>query len=288
MLPCVLYRIEEHHEAFLAWHMALAGQSSIARTLVHIDEHADFGTPDLKRPLPHAQASAQEVARFVYRQLSIGTFLIPAALAGFFTELVWIRPSQPPRMRSRLYRLTRLPAIPYWAWRKAGDPHDVTFRYTAGRWSALEALRGPWMLDICLDAFACRARPSATLKLEITSGQYAEIARTALNPWNARYGSAAEIWTEQGRYFFGITGADPPFEELVNQNHLSKQTMRRLRSFEVVLKTIRVAPEVITLVRSVRSGYTPAIIADVLEEHLLTLLKEIFPGLIVRNIAGFS
>lgn len=289
MATCTLYRLDEHHEAFLAWKRALAGQACAARTLVHIDEHADFGAPDLREPLPQAQASTEEVARFVYRQLSIGTFLIPAALGGFFSELVWIRPSRSPRTRRRLYRLSRLPVPPYWAWRDESEPHDIALAYSAGGWRAAAGLRGPWMLDICLDAFACHARPVAqALKLEITARQYADMARAALNPWNARYGAAATVWIEEGRHFFGITDTNPCCDGPIDQDQLTKQIAQRSRCFESFLARAEREPVVITLVRSVRSGYTPAAVADRLEEQVLGLLGKAFPRLTERKVPGFG
>ena len=91
--PVPMYRLDEHHEAYLAWWDCRRNSLGVPHHLIHIDEHADFGIPSLTGALPCGpQATLSAVAALTYHQLTIGTFLVPAYLAGFFDRLSWLKP----------------------------------------------------------------------------------------------------------------------------------------------------------------------------------------------------
>ncbi len=99
-----LYCLDEHHEAYIAWHETLTIPIKLqSRKLIHIDEHADFGVPFLTRELPNFHASQIEILAATYQELSVGTFLLASNSIGFFDKLSWIRPSKLVSSPSKYY-----------------------------------------------------------------------------------------------------------------------------------------------------------------------------------------
>src|SRR5215472_9699272 len=91
MIP--LFRLEEHHEAFLVWHYAIARQLMPAsqNILLHVDEHSDWATPRLRRSIESAGSTLSGIAAFTYAELDIGSFIWPAIYKGIFAEVYWMR-----------------------------------------------------------------------------------------------------------------------------------------------------------------------------------------------------
>ena len=86
--------IEEHHEAFFVWHRAICNgwMKPAGNTLLHLDEHHDLSVPVLRTPL-RALRTPEEVARFTYGELGIGSFIWPAVYTGVFEQFFWMRRS---------------------------------------------------------------------------------------------------------------------------------------------------------------------------------------------------
>jgi hypothetical protein len=265
-----IYVVDEHHEAYLVWANTLAANFSGRRALVHIDEHADFGVPHLTEPIPKNDDPIEVFKKFVYQQLTIGTFLIPSAVAGFYSDLFWIKPSRKLKHRKESLYVNRLVDIPFVGRSNIASEGSREICYLNGGWELSSVISGEWMLDICLDAFICNSNlDHDPFILEITESQFDSLNTPKLNMWNLRYGSAATFFKSDGKFFFKLavgTWSGP--ENIVRSNDYRK----KIKKFEKFLLSIKHPPTIITLSRSIKSGYTPREIALDLENSVKNII----------------
>lgn len=277
MTPIPFYRIDEHHQAFLAWWHALDAAMAVPRHLVHIDEHADFGLPLLSSPLPEPKSTIREATAFTYRQLTIGTFLIPAHYYGFFNRLSWIRPSLLALTEPEGFQVG-LSQLPPWITLEPSNVDTAPLVYDQTDWTLQIEKDQSWLLDICLDAFACERIPRAReLTLSITRQQYEALQALRLDPWRARYGALIQLRENKGRFEFSLE--EPDTEPPPGEADRLESALARLSHMQKWLKGISTAPQVITLARSVGSGYTPSNLAWTLENLVIEILESIYPQL---------
>ena len=84
---------------------AAAGvMASSGNTLLHVDEHADIGSPRLHQSLNGIGQDLRDVYRFTYDELSCFEFIVPALFQGMFKELVWVQQNAPERRHSCRHR----------------------------------------------------------------------------------------------------------------------------------------------------------------------------------------
>ena len=282
MTAVPIYRFDEHHQAFLAWWCFFGGRPADKYHLVHIDEHADFGIPYLTSQIPQKKDGITALIDFTYNQLSIGTFLIPAHYCGFFDQLSWIKPSAPKYCEPLSYSVwsdTRIPNIEA----DVSDDSTATLLYNEVDWSFELTLGQPWLLDICLDAFACQEYPQPThLKLEITHSQFEELMAPRLDAWHARYGASIRLDEQEGRYYISLM--EPPISSYSSEAAIWQEAQCRLTKFREWLETAPQQPSLCTLSRSVMSGYTPSFLADRLEGAITEILSGAFGKLGERNL----
>lgn len=78
--------VDEHHEIFLLWEEAVAtGRIKKQTSLLHVDAH-----PDLSIPIITESVYSKDTRGFIKRQLNIDNFIIPAVLRGIFKEVVFL------------------------------------------------------------------------------------------------------------------------------------------------------------------------------------------------------
>lgn len=269
-----VYLLDEHHEAFIAWWLHFK-QISLPHslTLIHIDEHADFGLPHLTLPIPTLFENLNKVELFVYKQLTIGTFLIPSAAAHFFSNLIWIRPSKELTEEAKEIHLGVSGSAPFLSFTSSGVD-NASFQYSALTWDKAASNLEEWMLDICLDSFLCNEKltPEPFL-LEITPAQFRLINKNNLNVWNMRYGSAARVLKRSKAYFFELDLSNWSSKEFIdNSIHVDQ----RLNNLIMFLSKIERVPSVVTVSRSVMSGYVPRDQVEILENRVIAILMAAF------------
>jgi hypothetical protein len=269
-----IYIIEEHHEAYLVWWKEFNSEKSIERHLIHIDEHADMGIPTLTKKIPDVKESLSTQLEFVYKNLTVGTFLIPAYISGFFSTLSWIKPSTPMEIEKMNLEYNVSNIAPYILFNGKESISDA-LQIQKSTWST-SPQHDSWILDICLDSFACLPFPQANhLELEITIEQYTKLSNNELNPWNARYGNLFTTNQRNGKYYAKIL---PHPLKNIDEHYVELELIKRVNAFNIWLRSLSCTPpDVITIVRSVISGYTPPELVSILERKLLTILKEVFP-----------
>lgn len=267
-----LYCLNEHHEAYIAWSITFANTKANSRHLIHIDQHADFGLPALTCSLPNCNAPIEEIFSTTYQQLSVGTFLLPSHAHGFFNKLSWIRPSDPIKNITQGYTVVLKQSSPFIEL-QPNSIKNASLLYDEADWSLQISSEQDWMLDICLDAFACNDYPkNKHLQLEITESQYSEFTPTNLNAWHAQYGGMIQLWTENKKFYFSIID---PFDEEDEQLELKwSMALERLYQFRNWLNQNSIPPKVITVTRSIITGYTPKNLAERLEKRVIQILNE--------------
>jgi hypothetical protein len=87
------FLIEEHHEAFLVWKYAILNNWMPARgnSLLHIDEHSDMGTPRFNTSIYNLNGDTNVIKNFVYTELNIASFIMPAIYQDIFDKVYWIK-----------------------------------------------------------------------------------------------------------------------------------------------------------------------------------------------------
>ncbi len=278
-----LYCLDEHHEAYIAWHETLTIPIKLqSRKLIHIDEHADFGVPFLTRELPNFHASQIEILAATYQELSVGTFLLASNSIGFFDKLSWIRPSKLVSSPSKYYSVRPQSSPPFLILER--NPRaGITLEYAEEDWSHTIDFSQPWLLDICLDAFSCNEFPQAkNLILEISESQFLKLSELKLDAWNARYGGLIKLSQKNGKFFFKIL---EPYQD--NSKKIEKKisnAIERLRLFEKWLGGISHPPLVITVARSVITGYTPANLVEYLENSVLKIINQTWSSVVRMDV----
>ena len=273
-----IYVLEEHHQAFEVWFNSFEAESCFnGRMLIHIDEHADFGVPFLRMPIPEHN-EIDKLHDFVYKNLTIGTFILPAIANGYFQYLEWLKPSDLSVENSSLYFINKLTEYPFVTKAKEFSPESTVLEYRKVEWSTVPNINNNYIIDICLDAFACHKLPICNdFILEISKEQFDYLNSDKLNPWFFRYGARIELNEKFGRYYFSLI--DPwSRDAMVSSDEYFNLSMHNLKKFREYIFLLPNNPEMITVCKSFKSGYTPKIVGNELLNCVLDILSERFPS----------
>lgn len=265
------YIIDEHNEAFLVWSNIFNNIAPIKRHLIHIDEHADFGIPFLTKPVPDQFSTAEQVVDFTYRQLTIGTFLIPSAIRKFFSTLTWIKPSFPISSTLENIYINYNPELYKISILNNPNNNCTKLKYISSIWQDKIFYSDNWMLDICLDAF----NPNKILTpdpftLEITKIEFERLNYHDINVWNMRYGASVTTAIKDNKYYFNIDFSKWSSPENINLNN---GLDNNLKNFEKFINSTSILPDVITICRSIKSGHTRRDEVEWIQDFILKTLK---------------
>jgi hypothetical protein len=281
-IPLVI--LDEHHEAFLAWHRAVRAGclERSGNTLLHVDYHTDLGTPMLTRSIRELGESMEALTAFTYEELTVGTFIVPAIYRGLIDRVRGVPP--PGRMagcrRLQMYvrtwrregrlfllvpgRPARLPAI-------LGD--SVEFELVEGSTDEDAGLDGPIILDIDLDYFSLAAFASGDVRIEVTPNAFEHLAADPLHPLRAVLGCRLEQSDDGCHLVFNrLAGYDVPTQHKTSPAVIEE----RVADLVGFLQRCHVTPQLIGIARSVRSGYTPADQVDLIQGLLVRGLQAVY------------
>src|SRR5579884_2540724 len=271
--------IEEHHEAFLAWNYGVLANiiPGEKNTLLHIDEHADMGTPHLRQPLQSALGDLHKIQRFTYSELSIYEFITTAVYQGLFDRLYWIqrtatqRQMQPIVINShagqgKALRLSVQPNQP------GSDGHGAVY--------FVQTLAHPFapgdstVLDIDLDYFACDQAERAVERVEVPESEFRAFQDNAYHFLRINQGNRVQARREEGKYFLYLKEYkdDAPCPLKVSEQSI----VERIAKVGAYLHQHAVNPRLITIARSRLSGYTPSDQWQFIEKHLFDMLTSIY------------
>lgn len=279
--------VEEHHEAFFVWRWAVANGviPDSGNLLLHVDQHADVGSPRLRRPLPPLSASLDEAYRFTYDELCCFEFIVPAIYQRLIDHVIWVqwRPTQtanqlvlvrPGNDTATAFMLdarnvepdTPLPQLP------ASFPGGAA-RYRLQPPDAPLGVAGSVILDIDLDFASCEDAANQVERLAVTREAYESFKTDRYHFLRITQGSRIALVEEDGGYYVYLRRFDEraPTPLRVDEAEI----LRRLDVLTARLREDDVRPALVVIARSRFSGFTAAdqwaFIESALVERLRTL-----------------
>lgn len=278
-----LFLHEEHHEAFLIWHYALQRGllSAQQNTLLHVDSHADMGQPYLRTSIHQFPQTMPEIERFTYNELGIGTFILPALYQRMFDTMCWLSPKARETRTDQKYVRTHKQAGYYfivgpdfspwphnkpWQDRVCFTQHIISMENSIPDAQSL-------VLDIDLDFFSCEFFINQTTKVEITPQEAERFRQNRYYPLRLHNTCFLE---EQDHHYYLVFHVNSN-EQIDTSAKLSEEAIvQRIERFGRFLRDNKISPALIDVCRSRFSGYTPADQWELIEQHLLAILRELY------------
>jgi hypothetical protein len=280
-LPIPLVTVEEHHEVFWIWRYAVerGWLSSASNELVHVDEHSDMSLPRLRRPLSSAPG-LPELLDFVYEELDIGNFIWPAVYQGLFSRVFWLRHVHSQALWRAMLICAKtseqcefVTGSRFTDPRYANAPDQQSVQYSHITANDTFPQHESWTLDIDLDYFCCNSFTDiAGERVEITRDAYEKIRADRYHFLLIAPGSKVSIVEKSSRYYLVFNA----FPDSTGPEFDSTTTVPRLNALITWLRNADCPPKLITLCRSVRSGYTPRSQSRLIEDNLRTALQQIY------------
>lgn len=285
-----VYVVEEHHEAFCVWRRASAEGVIPARgnTLLHVDEHSDMTLPRLRRPLSSISGS-EDLVRFTYDELDIGNFIWPAVYLGTFSRVCWMRLRHKPgaswqnmkicgknRAATEFITGSSLAGTPY-----ENAPDIVPMEFS--QITTADSLRTdqPVVLDIDLDYFYCNDFPDyRDQEIEIAAEAYRAFVSDRYHFLRIAPGSDVSAEDRGGRFFLRFNQY-PRQRAAMPEETIRATIQERIGALVRYLADAGVTPPLVTICRSVHSGYTPREHAAFMESQTLAALDGAFG---IRNV----
>lgn len=279
------YIVEEHHEVFIAWNNAiLDGNVSPANNvLYHFDEHSDLSTPQFNSDINQVKGNLRKIRQFTYKELNISTFIIPVVYLGIINEVFWFkyRDESVKKDRNcyvRSYNNDGMKLL-------SGDieklnPHEI---YTDIRkFKLCQATpdfiigKDDVLLDIDLDFFSCAGNPKLNeeVAIEITKEEFDKFKADKYSKIKYCGVSKVDTYKENDKYYYLINY----FKHLYpcKLRKTPAEIKERIYYFIYNLKNRHIIPSVITICRSRYSGYTPEDQWELIENELLSGLKNLY------------
>ena len=283
MVAHSIYILEEHNEAFFLWNWAKrTGILSEGHALLHVDEHADLGTPRLKSSIKNLNGDLDKLVDVTYNQTSIASFITPAVYQGLINEVYWVRQKHKiaqglPRRRYRYVRSFNQEGkrLMVGQHKDCGidDPDRKDLIVSCNHLDDMPS-NTKVILDIDLDFFSTIENPAEYRKstVEITQEEYEKFTSDHYYP--LRYvllGSMIEPIKKEGRYYYAINNYDEGFASKlkVEENVI----VERINLFVDALKEKEIEPILVDICRSKYSGYTPSDQCDFIQDELISRLR---------------
>jgi hypothetical protein len=273
---------EEHHEAFFVWNYAVRKGwiPAEGNTLMHFDEHADTALPRLRTRAP-VGADLKELAAWVYSELRIDDFIVPALHQGLFDRFEWFRGKDWGAVRrARVFTASVNGAgtkFMYGQWGarvRRNPPADARLSlYRTGDVGEAAARRRNVVLDFDLDYFMCQSRPVfVDRRIYLTTEEFERLRGNCYHFLFTAPGAHVRLGAEGGKHFLEF-GEPQAAEGEGGDTAVALQRIEQVASF---LSRQSWSPRLIVVARSRHSGYTPAEHWRMLEDSLLAKLRGIY------------
>lgn len=287
MTKIPFYIMEEHHEAFLIWHYAVAEGwlDKTHNTLLHVDEHSDMMLPVLINSLKGMKEDFKKLHDFTYSELTIANFIYPAIYQGIFSEVYWLRQNHEQKVNTpkKMYIYSqkgegkRLIIKSKFEVDNLFNPDCKGFNFqpiTVHDCLLNQESNQSVILDIDIDYFSCDNAAGAYLEVEITQDAYDDYLNNPYNKMRLSWGGNTSVKYMDGKYYFCTIRHD----ELVSENLKvsQEQITERIAALIDFLKKNEIQPKLIDICRSRLSGYTPTDQWEFIENTLVEKLSSIY------------
>ena len=284
MLKMPFLMIEEHHEAFYYWGLAVEKGWIPPRgnVLFHVDHHDDLACGGYFHDFSKPFLSLEERRTFTYSHLGIADFIVPALYEGLFTQMFNMKGlvKQPFSTEERLIRLRGKHVLEPGRYipflhadkRKNGAEGCGFYTYHEGALSDTGLLENV-VLDIDLDYFCWDDTLSTVLpkRIEITGEAYREFCENPYHPFRILPRALIRAEAESGRYY--LRYMDAPTEEKAADEALIRT---RADHFFDWLGSQPWEPALVTVCRSAHSGYLPQDRAELVEKLVCEGLQRLW------------
>ncbi|MBS0032091.1 UPF0489 family protein [Chitinophaga sp. 22321] len=285
-----VFIVEEHHEAFYVWHYSVINgwMPESANTLYHFDEHSDMGSLQSNTSIHQLGKDLDAIHQFMQDELSIASFIIPAAYQGLFNKIYWIK-QQHRTQKSNTHHQMFVRSynndgkkIIYGPVadlinlndKFASENMHKEFLYALCEEKHLAGQATNVTLDIDLDYFSCSGDPNAQeeIYIEITREEYESFVNDKYH--RLRYlGPRIDVCTLNDSYFYVFNNYTDTYPSILK---VSETTIdHRIDNFINTLTQNNITPDIITICRSAFSGYTASDQWEYIEKKLLNGLGEV-------------
>ncbi|MGM0607909.1 MAG: UPF0489 family protein [Candidatus Muiribacteriota bacterium] len=261
----LLFKVEEHHEAFYIWNYLIKNNllNRQGNSLFHIDHHSDMDSPVLDVSVNNMlENDLKTISEFTYNQLRISNFIVPAIFLGIFKDFYWMKRTY---NKGNIYRKNYIKSH-----KRAGrifinkplelifkndipDDGRVVFNNIKVDKNDEIQVHNKVFLDIDLDFFSShRARLKKRI-IEISKDEYIKIKNDKYHFLNNEF--KFDMYEDNNKFFLDfIEGA----KEVEKSHLISKEEIQsRIDDFFKYLKNNQIKPSHILLCRSRFSNYTP-------------------------------
>jgi hypothetical protein len=277
--------MEEHNEAFIAWHHSIRKESGVQFSLIHVDEHSDLCPPRFYSPLPNKASSMDAVARFVFDQMTNYEFIVPLALEGMIREIIWIHREEDPEVVAYLAG-TNSSANSWYFFQplKRKDMLLARIRqmrsnfalvdFAQRKTSAVIRPRWPVLLDIDLDYFSCRNQADDVRRIELSESEVKSYCSDRYHYLRVELGARAKVLKDNGRYYLVLREYPDatPAPLIASDTQISE----RIAALQCFLRSNAIQPRIITICRSAFSAYSHFEQVDHIQELLFEALRSIY------------
>ncbi len=280
MKPIPLYKMNEHHEAFLIWHDAIKKNyiTPTGNTLLHVDQHDDMSNPVLRTSIHNVKQNKESLHSFTYDELGIGTFIYPAVYTRIFNLVYWIL--QPDDV-TKAKHVEDLVLSTYQSEGKiflinhhqSSDPRKIAFkRHDITLDDSIEVSQ-PVVLDIDIDYFSCVPYQNKPIRLEITREQFNKYNNNKYHLLRFEYASFTEQIKDQ--YFLVLNQS----EHVVIRQFASvskSEIVKRIDWLIDWLQAHKITPLITEICRDTYSGFIPDDQREFTEDYLIEKLETIY------------
>lgn len=280
--------LDEHVGAFLLWEKERTkGLLKPSDVLLHVDSHDDLSYPD---KLDESLYKMKEPRRFLRKNLTIASFVIPAALRGCFSTIYDVRPRNKPdplakktvkgEAKEKVKKGAEI--IEFCSWKDEGllwyqnlTPHGKRLAYASrGHQIAYHLVHAmnkvpsnvAFILDIDMDYFSCNVSEDYQFKPKLTRTQLGEAKRFSMSDDKYKVNLGLVSMDQSGRMVdVSAYRNDQEVGRIYNDDPLWIEY--GIRQFVSDIKK-RPEPKMVSIARSVKTGYTPRKHADLIEGAL--------------------